>query len=538
MAQAAAPRVPLGATLGMREKLFLFCTLILCLFLTALDQSIVATALPHIAADLGQFDLAPWLITAYLLSSTITIPIAGKLGDMFGRKYFLLGGILLFVSASAACGAAPTMLFLIASRGIQGAGAGIIIAGVFGGFGDLLTPMERAKYFALSVGGFTFAALAGPALGGFFADGPGWRWCFYVNLPIGIIASSVITWRLPSGGGAGGRPSQIDFLGAGFLSGATIAFLLAIEWGGRAHGWLGGPTVGLVAAALTLGAAFVWQERRHPYAIIPLELFRNVPFTQAIAITIVQGGGVFAASQFLPTFVQTSLGGSATASGLVITVQAVGQLGSSILTGQLIPRTGKFKYQMVVGGAMMAVAALFMSMLQVGASTWHVVLLTSVMGIGGGLVFPVTQVVVQAAVQQDQQGIAGSTRQFFNQIAQTLGAAMFGLLLTAGYAGAFAEHSAPFAAALPASVLQQFQDPTIALEPAKFAELTAQVSKLPNGASILEQAQRAQRDSVADATDGMYRIVLGAALVILVIAILFREFVLRRTFDVSEPDIG
>ncbi len=530
--------VPLGATLTLRTKLFLFSVLILCLFLTALDQSIVATAIPHMLADLGGFDLLAWVITSYLLASTVTIPVVGKLGDMFGRKYLLIAGVGVFVLASAACGAAPSMAFLIASRGAQGVGAGMIIACVFGGMGDLFTPIERAKYFSLSVGGFTFAALAGPALGGFLSDGPGWRWCFYINLPIGAVASAIILWRMPRGSSTGGRVRDIDVAGALLLAAATISFLVGIVWASRRFGWTGPQTLALFATTFVLAVLLVRQERRHQHAIIPLDLFRNISFTQAIAITAVQGGGIFAASQFLPTFIQTGLGGSAANSGLVVSVQAIGQLVSSIVTGQLVPRTGKFKYQMVVGGAIMATAALLMSRLQLNDTIAYVAVLAGVMGIGGGLVFPVTQVVVQAAVPQERQGIAGSTRQFFNQIAQTLGAAMFGLVLTAGYASSFADHSAPFRDSLPAGVYQQLKDPTIALEPAKFADLSAELSRQPDGQALLDRSTAAQRESVADATNIVYRIVFGAALAVLVIAALFREFVLRRTFDKTEPDIG
>jgi EmrB/QacA subfamily drug resistance transporter len=532
--ETGSPRVPLGATLARREKLILLNVLVLCLFLTALDQSIVATAIPHVLADLGGFNLLAWVITVYLLTSTVTIPIAGKLSDMFGRKHFLLAGVGLFVASSAACGGAPSMAFLIGARAVQGVGAGLITACVFGTMGDLLTPIERAKYFALTVGGFTFASVAGPTLGGFFADGPGWRWCFYVNLPLGVLAAIFIVLRLPAGRGAGGRISEIDFVGAALLGAATVCFLMAIVWASVQFGWLGSPTLGLLVATLALVAAFVWQERQHTYAIIPLDLFRNLSFTQAIAITVVQAAGVMAATQFLPTFVQTSLHGSATASGLLVMPQAVGALVSSIVCGQLMSRAGRTRNQMVAGACIMAAAAFLLLHLHTGEPEWHVAAFLVVLGLGSGLIFPVTQVVVQSAVSQDRQGIAASTRQFFNQIAQTMGVGVFGLVLTTVYATAFTQNSTSFAAALPASTYNSLKDPTLALDPTKFSQLSNDVTSLPGGTQILAEATRAQRESVATATDRIYTFVFAATLVLLVITLLFREIPLRRTFEIEE----
>ncbi len=332
---------------------------------------------------------------------------------MFGRKQFLLVGIVVFVASSAACGVAPSMPVLIAARGMQGIGGGTIVACVFATLGDLFSPVERAKYFALFVGMFTVSSVIGPTLGGFLTDGPGWRWCFYINLPIGILATAFIAIRLPSGGGTGGRLSEIDALGAVLLSVATVSFLLVIAWTSRAYGWTSVQTIGLGVVAMVFVGSFIVQEGRHPQAIVPPALFRNLTFLQAILITIVASAGIFSAVQFLPTFVQTSLGGSATLSGLVITPQAIGILVSSIVSGQLISRTGRFKHQMIIGAAWAAAAVFMLSRLHAGSPIWLVAALVAVLGLGSGLVFPLTQVLVQGAVPQDQQGVSAGIRQFF-----------------------------------------------------------------------------------------------------------------------------
>ena len=533
---SAAPnlRVPLGANLTLREKLLLMGALMLCMFLTALDQSIVATAIPHILADLGGFDLFAWVITTYLLTSTVAIPVVGKLSDMFGRKPFILAGVTIFVLASAACGAAPTMILLIISRGAQGIGSGIIIACVFASLGDIFTPVERAKYVALLTGMFMVASLAGPAAGGFLSDGPGWRWCFYINLPIAAIAATFIGIRFPWGGGTGGRIRDIDFVGAALITLATVTFMLAIVWASGQFGWRAFPTEALGTTALVSAVLFVMQEQRHPHAIIPLGLFRNVAFSQSILITVVAAGGIFAATQFLPTYVQTSLGRSAASSGLVITPQAIGQLIGSLTTGFLVSRTGRFKYQVSVGALGITTATVLLHGLTDDESPLKLAGIMVVLGMSSGLVFPVTQVLVQGAVSQDQQGIAASTRQFFLLIAQTLGVAVLGLVLTTSYARTFTHDSTAIAAAIPPTAYTQFKDPTLALDPVRYTEVKNELRQTSGGEALLANAIVIRRTSVATAIDNVYAVSLGAGIVVVLVAFSLREITLRRNFGADQ----
>ena len=534
MAQATGVRRPLGATISPRQRSVIFAAIMLCMFLTALDQSIVATAIPRVLADLGGFNLLSWVFTSYLLASTVTVPIVGKLSDMFGRKTFLLWGVGIFVAASAVCGAAPNMLVLILARGAQGIGSGLIVSCVFATLGDLFTPLERAKYFAFFSAMFTFAQLVGPTFGGLLADGPGWRWAFYVNLPLGIGAGAFILTQLPRGGGSGGRLADIDVRGALLLAIATVAFLLGLTWAGRAFGWGAPMTVGLLALAATAAVAFVLNERVHPQPIIPLTLFRNVPFVQGVAITFFSAAGVFAGWQYLPTYVQTSLGSSAAVSGLLFAPQAVAGLLSSIVGGQLIARTGRFKAQMILGAAFLSIGALLMSRFGPNESLYYVGAVSLLGGIGGGLVFPVSQVVVQAAVSQDAQGVASSTRQFFLHIGNTLGVAALGVVLTTSYASAFAHESRDIAPLIPPAAYRQFSDPTLALEPARFAAARDAVRALPDGEATLQRALTAQRSAVATAIDHVNLGMLICTLAVLALAITLREIALRRSFDSTE----
>ncbi len=534
MAQAATAgelRRPLGATISRRQRLVVFFAIMLCMFLTAIDGSIVATAIPRVLADLGGFQLFSWVFTSYFLASTVTIPIVGKLSDMFGRKTFLLWGVAIFVGSSVACGAAPNMLALILARGVQGIGSGLIVSCVFATLGDLFTPIERAKYFAFFTGMFTFAQLAGPTFGGLLSDGPGWRWCFYVNLPLGLAASAFIITQMPKTEGNGGRVSDIDVRGAALLGVATIAFILAMTWAYKAFGWGSPVTVGMLALSLLMSVLFVLNERSHHQPIIPLVLFRNVPFVQGVFMTFCSAAGIFASQQFLPTYVQTSLGHSATVSGLLVAPGAVGGLLSSIIGGQLIARSGRFKYQMIIGGALLSIGCFLMSRLGQDESLYYIAAITILMGLGGGVVFPVTQVVVQGSVSQHKQGVASSTRQFFLLIGNTLGIAVLGVVLTTSYVNAFTDRTTDLAPVIPPATYEQFKDPTLALEPRGFEAARSTVRSLPDGDAVLGRALDAQRAAVATATDHVYLGAMFCALGLLGMALVLREIPLRRSFD-------
>ncbi|MFN0146068.1 MAG: MDR family MFS transporter [Dehalococcoidia bacterium] len=526
----------LGEYLTSRQKFLVMNALMIAMFISALDQSIVATATPNMLADLGGFKLLSWVFTIYLLASTVTVPLVGKLSDMFGRKPFLLAGIAIFVAASAACGAATSMPFLIVARGIQGIGGGILFGCVFATLGDLYTPLERARYMGYFIGSFTLASLVGPTVGGFLTDGPGWRWCFYINLPVGAIASAFIWVHLPYAR-KGGRLADVDFVGAALLSVATICILLGLVWSHTEFGWGSFETIGLFVTGAALTVAFVFQEGRHPQAIFPLHIFKNRTFVQANLLVVLQGGGMFGAITFLPTFIQISLGESATASGLVSTPQSIGLLAASIVGGQLVSRTGKFKLQIIAGSAIGLAATVLMQTLDVGSPTWHISVFMVIFGIGGGLVGPTISVIVQSSVSQSLMGVATSSRQFFMQIGQVMGVAIFGLVFTTTYGSAFSANISPATTATlqQAGATEQFNDPTLALDERGSRLVTEELLAVPGGAAALDEATRAQKEAVARATE---RLFLGSTLsgiVVLLVALLLKEIPLRRTFSSSEP---
>lgn len=535
MAQRVIESRPIGEFLTNRQKLVVMGSLMIAMFISALDQSIVATATPHILADLGGFKLISWVFTIYLLASTVTVPLVGKLSDMFGRKPFLIAGIIVFVAASAACGAAPNMLALIVARAVQGVGGGILFGSVFATLGDLFTPLERARYMGYFIGAFTLASLVGPTAGGFLTDGPGWRWCFYINLPVGAIATVAVWKNLPFTM-KGGNIRDIDFLGSALLSAATICILLGLVWSQSEFGWGSPETIGLFSAGLVLTVAFLFQESRHPQAIFPLHIFKNRTFVMANLLVTIQGGGMFGAITYLPTFVQIALGRSATDSGLVSTPQSIGLLATSFVGGQLVSRTGKFKLQVIVGSAVSLAATVLMQTLHVGTPAWHISVFMFIFGLGGGLVGPTISVIVQSCVPQSLMGVATSSRQFFMQIGQVMGVAIFGLVFTTTYGSAFtSDISAQTATTLrEANAIEQFHDPTLALDERGIAKVKEELASQPGGAAALADATASQKEAVSTATNRLFLGSMLAGIVVLAVAIAMQEIPLRRSFS-QEP---
>lgn len=517
----------LGDILTSRQKFLLLNSLMMAMFISALDSSIVSTATPHILADLGGFNLLSWVFTVYLLASTVVVPLVGKLSDMFGRKPFILVGIAIFVTASAACGAAPTMPLLILARAVQGIGGGMLFGCVFATIGDMYTPIERAKYMGYFIMAFTLASLTGPTIGGILTDGPGWRWCFYINLPVGAAAAALIWANLPNIR-KGGSLGRIDFLGAALLSASTICVLLGLVWSNEEFGWVSPMTIGLFVAGAVLCVAFIFQESRHSEAILPLTLFRNRVFVQSNLIAVTQGAGMFGAIQYLPTFIQTALGASATASGIVSTPQSLGLLATSIVGGQIIARTGRFKYQVILGAAITVVAAYLLQTIDAGASKTSIAVYMVIFGLGSGLVGPTISVIVQSSVPQDMMGVATGGRQFFMQIGQVMGVAVFGLIFTTTYVSSFNADIAPSTrAAIPADAFERFHDPTLSLDPVRYDAVRDELRHLPNGDAVVEDAVKSQKTAVAGAIE---RLFLGATLtgfIVLALTITLPEIPLR-----------
>jgi EmrB/QacA subfamily drug resistance transporter len=423
--------------LSHRQILVVMSGLMAGMFLAALDQSIVGTALPRITSELGGLDKLSWVVTAYLLTQTASTPLWGKISDLYGRKLIFQAAIVTFLVGSLMSGAAQGIGELIAFRAVQGLGGGGLFALALATIGDIVPPRERGRYGGYFGAVFGTSSVLGPVLGGFFADGPGWRWIFYINIPIGIVALVVTTTalRIP----LVRRDHVIDYLGAASIVAAVSSFLLYTTWAGPDHGWGSPLGLGLLAAGVVLTIAFVFVESRAPEPIIPLELFRIPVFSTANLYSFIIGFAMFGGIIFLPVYLQVVQGLSPTKSGLALLPMVVGIFSTSISSGIIMSRTGRYKIFPIIGSVVVIGALLMLSRLGVGSPYWQVALDIYLFGAGLGFSMQIIVTIVQNAVDKRHMGTATSSVAFFRSMGGTFGAAVFGAILSSRLATHLAE---------------------------------------------------------------------------------------------------
>ena len=406
----------------------IFGALILVFLLASLDQTIVSTALPTIVGEFGGLQHLSWVVTAYLLASTVSGPLYGKFGDLYGRKVVLQTAIVIFLVGSALCGLSQNMAELIGFRALQGLGAGGLIVTAIAVIGDVIPPRDRGRYQGIFGGVFGVSTIIGPLLGGFFVDNLSWRWIFYVNLPIGAVAFAVIgaVFRV--------RPApkqhKVDYLGAGLLAGGLSAVVLFTSLGGSTWAWGSSQIITLIVIGIVAIAGFVFVEARVEEPILPLSLFRNRTFAVTSAVGFVVGLSLFGAVTYLPLYLQIVKGMSATKSGLQLTPLMLGLLVTSVLSGQLISRWGKYRVFPIVGTAVVAVGMALLSRLGIGTSLWMAALDMVVLGLGLGMVMQVLVLAVQNSVDYKYLGVATSGSTMFRSIGGSIGVSLFGAIFT------------------------------------------------------------------------------------------------------------
>jgi EmrB/QacA subfamily drug resistance transporter len=403
-----------------------FGALMLGMFLAALDQTIVSTALPTIVGDLGGLKHLSWVVTSYLLAATVSTPLYGKLGDMYGRKPVFLAAILIFLTGSILAGLSQTMIQLIAFRGLQGIGAGGLMVGAQAIIADIVPPRERGKYMGLIGGVFAVSSVAGPLLGGFLVDSLSWRWVFYVNVPIGALAVAVVTMRLhlPSRH----TPHRVDYLGTVLLSGGVGALILLTTWGGNQYAWGSTTIIGLAIAGVVLLALFIRQEGRAKEPIIPLTLFRSSVFDVANAMGFTIGMAMFGAIIFIPLYLQLVYGATPTGSGLRMLPLMAGLLVAAIASGRVISRIGRYKMFPIAGTGILVCGMYLLSRLTISTTVLVSSLYMLVVGVGIGLVMQVLVLVVQNDARPREIGVATSTATFFRSVGGSFGVAIFGTI--------------------------------------------------------------------------------------------------------------
>lgn len=508
-----------GFRLPHRTKMLILGGALLAMFLSAMEATVVTTAIPRIVSQLGGLHLIAWMTTIFMLAALITVPIAGRLSDVYGRKPFLVGGLLVFMLGSALSGFADSMAQLIAFRAIQGLGAGVLMANTMAISGDLFPPRERGKYIGLFASVFGVSAIIGPTLGGFLTDELSWRWVFWINLPLGIFAVLVIALKMPWLRPAP-RKVQIDYIGVFTLIWALVPGLLALSLIGSGDAW-GDPRVLLLFLASALGLpAFLLAESRARDPILPLQLFRNRTFAIVALVFFGLGAGLFGVTFFIPLFVQGVIGKTATESGTIITPEMLSVVVFVAISGQIISRTGRYKYVALVGAATMLVGVLTMTQMSTETTFVGVIWRLIIFGAGMGLLFPVLTLAVQNALPQSMLGTVSGSTQFFENVGGLVGITVFGTLLNSRIASRLSED-------LPAD-LAAVADPEQLIDPGQRSAIIDEI-----GADSFLVVAEAMRDALASAITANFYVSIAVGVIIFAALLAMKELRLRTAEDVE-----
>jgi EmrB/QacA subfamily drug resistance transporter len=504
---------PTGEPLGHGRVIVVFSGLLLAMLLAALDQTIVATALPTIVGELGGLEKLSWVVTSYLLAQTVVTPLYGKLGDLYGRKGVLQTAVVIFLAGSALCGLSHSMWQLIAFRVVQGLGGGGLMVTAMAVVGDIVPPRDRGRYQGIFGAVFGLASIAGPLLGGYFTTHWTWRWIFYINLPLGILALVVIAATLPSRGDR--QQHRIDYLGAVLLAIALSAIILVTDLGGTSYPWSSPVVLGTAAVGLLALILFLVVERRAAEPILPLHLFRNPAFSVTSVVALIVGFAMFGSITYLPLYFQVVKGASPTESGLEMLPMMGGMLTSSIVSGQLISRTGRYKIFPVVGTGVMTLGLFLLSRLPVGVSMARIEGTLLLLGLGMGLVMQVLVIAVQNAVDYRDLGVATSGNTLFRSVGGSVGTAVLGAVFASRLAAELARH-APAGSASGAGGGMSLQA----------------IAQLPAG------VRAAYGQAFTNAIDTVFLVAALIALVGFAVIWLLPERQLRETVEAASADVG
>ena len=526
---------PWGDTLGRRRIGFVIAAVMLGMLLSALDQTVVGTAMPRIVASLNGLEHYAWVATGYLLASTASMPIWGKLSDAYGRKRFFILGMALFVTGSVLCGQSHSMTELILFRAFQGLGAGAMMPISQAIIGDIFPPATRARWTGVLMSVWGLATIIGPLIGGWITDSSlGWRWTFYVNVPVGIIALTFAAFALP--GHVSLRKHAIDYLGSTLLVAAAVPLLLGLSWAGNTYPWLSWQIVGMFVFSLVMWVSFFMREMQAAEPVINPRLFENSIFTVSAAAAALQSAAMFGAIMFLPLFVQGVLGKSATNSGIILMPMMLGAIATSIGAGQILAKTGRYKVIVVIGFILAAIGAWLLSRMGIG-TTWPTLARNMVvMGLGLGVAMSAFTVIVQNQYPSHRLGEVTAGLQFFRSIGSTVGLAVFGTILNNQFAASMkANLPAPLAKYNGSAALD---NPQVLLSPSASTKIHDMFAKAgAPGEALFQGFMHAVRLSLSTAISDLFLISAVVGLAGLVVVLFLREDPLRRTHAI-DPDSG
>ncbi|MDI3298722.1 MAG: MDR family MFS transporter [Bacillota bacterium] len=519
-----------------RERLVLVvAAAMLGMLLSAIDQTVVGTAMPRIIAELNGLEHYSWVFTAYMLASTATVPLYGKLSDVYGRRPFFLLGLFLFVAGSALSGQSHSMTELILFRGVQGLGAGAMMPIVISIIGDVFPPAERGRWQGLMMAVFGLATIVGPSLGGWITDHWTWRWVFYVNLPVGIVAMVVGGAALPPMGAR--WQHRIDYPGAAALIAAAVPMLLGFSWAGTEYAWGSVQILSLFAVSAVMWLVFFLVESRAAEPIISPSLFRNSIFTISVLATFLVAGGLFGGVMYLPLFMQGVIGDTATNSGALLTPMMLGFMASSVIGGQLLSRTGRYKLIALAGFVVAAVGMYLNARLDVHATNGEVIRNMIVMGLGLGVQMSLFTIVVQNAFPFRRLGEVTASLQFFRSIGGTIGVAVLGTLMTNRFQTEIQSRiPAVLSHLVPAGKLAALENPQALLAPQATAEMQRAFAQFgPQGQLLFRQLMLAIRQSLALSITELFAVGAAALAGGFLVTLFLKEIPLRRSHEPAEP---
>ncbi|MDP5276547.1 MDR family MFS transporter [Chengkuizengella axinellae] len=518
-----------------KQKILIMIAIMSAMFFAAVNMTIVGTSLPKIVSKIGGMEFFDWVFTIYMLTSTITAMLVGKLSDIYGRKIFVLIGIGIFMVGAFLSGTSSTIFHLIIYRGIQGLGGGMIMSTAFTTIGDLFNPRERGKWQGMLGAVFGLSSLFGPTLGGYIVDNFDWRWVFWVSLPIGVFAFALILRLYPSHKVTEKEP--IDYLGSITLTTSIISLLLGFTWAGDKYDWVSFEIIGLFSTTIISLIAFIFIELKAKSPVLPLFLFKNSVFTVSNIGGLLMGMGMFGTIMYVPFYVQGVQGESATVSGLIEMVMTITMVISSIIVGNLITKTGKYKIFSLLGFIVMVVGLVLNSRLSVDTSLTILIIQLMVIGIGLGMNMPVFNITVQNAVSHKYLGVATSAMQTFRQIGGTIGVAFLGSIMGNKMAEELSKSQNGDIPAMPAGVaenMENLQDPQVLLDSEKLesiqSELPAEISPL------FDQFIQMLKEALNISITTVFLVSAGITFAAFVTTLFLKEIPLRTTNSDEETE--